>query len=164
MDIDNEAGPTTSITEENKANFESAMDTTFQKFADRLSQNPEQVLRYEFAGQPLLYAKSDAVGKRLGAAIEAAAGVAKVQVKSGGSGAMPKCGNCGADRVFEVQLTPYAIVELEAEELGLEGMEWGTVILGVCARDCVARGVRQAEVGYVEEWVGVQWEEQVSRK
>lgn len=166
MDIDTETGGNsngTSVSDENKANFESAMDTTFQKFADRLAQNPEQVLRYEFAGQPLLYAKTDAVGKRL-ALPEQAGGKVQVAGKSGGGGAMPRCASCGAERVFEVQLTPYAIVELEAEELGLEGMEWGTVILGVCGKDCVAKGVRQAEVGYVEEWVGVQWEEQVSRK
>ncbi|MGI4794423.1 MAG: programmed cell death 2 domain-containing protein, partial [Janthinobacterium lividum] len=98
---------------------ESSMDSTFQKFADRLEQNPEQVLRYEFRGSPLLYSKTDAVGKKLAAATEA-----KVQISSGG---MPRCGNCGAERVFEVQLTPHAITELEAEELGIEGMEWGTV-------------------------------------
>lgn len=145
-----------STADDNKAAFESAMDTTFQKFADRLAQNPEQVLRYEFGGSPLLYNKNDAVGKKLGQQQDGG----KVQVKSG----MPRCGNCGAERVFEMQLTPYAIVELEAEELGLEGMEWGTVILGVCSKDCLARGTKLGEVGYVEEYAGVQWEEQVSRK
>ncbi len=40
-------------------------------------------------------------------------------------------------------------------------MEWGTVVLGVCALDCQQQGVGvgAGEVGYVEEWVGVQWEE-----
>ena len=78
--------------------------------------------------------------------------------------AIPRCTNCGAQRVFEVQLTPHAIVELEAEdlELGMEGMEWGTVILGVCERDCQVQGIGRGGVGYVEEWVGVQWEEQVN--
>lgn len=54
---------------------------------------------------------------------------------------------------------PQAIAELEMEEEGLEGMEWGTVILGVCEKDCAERGVAVGEVGWVEEWVGVQWEE-----
>lgn len=164
MDIDamedsGKASSSSKDTEDTKAAFESAMDTAFQKFADRLAHNPEQVLRYEFAGQPLLYNKNDAVGKRL-APPSSATENAKVQTKS----RMPRCDNCGAERVFELQLTPYAIVELEAEELGLEGMEWGTVILGVCAKDCVPSGVKAGEVGYVEEWAGVQWEEQVPRK
>ena len=164
MDIDGEgsSGGGSSSTADMKDAFESSMDKTFQRFADRLAQNPEQVLRYEFGGQPLLYSKTDAVGRLLGAH---EAGQGKVQTAAGRSGGRaPRCGNCGADRVFEVQLTPYAIVELEAEELGLEGMEWGTIILGVCSKDCVARGVKQGEVGYVEEWAAVQWEEHVSRK
>ena len=72
---------------------------------------------------------------------------------------MPQCPNCGASRVFELQLVPQAIAELEMEEEGREGREWGTVILGVCARDCAERGVGAGDVGWVEEWVGVQWEE-----
>ncbi|ELR03847.1 hypothetical protein VC83_04697 [Pseudogymnoascus destructans] len=137
---------------EDKDVYESSIDTTFQKFADRLSQNPEQVIRYEFRGSPLLYTKSDAVGKLLGGG----SGNAKVTV---GGGKMPRCANCGAGRCFEVQLTPHAITELESEEVSLEGMEWGTVIVGVCERDCQARGVGAGEVGYLEEWAGVQWEE-----
>jgi pre-rRNA-processing protein TSR4 len=152
MDIDGAEGSSGADTDVKDA-FESTMDKAFQRFADRLSQNPEQVLRYEFAGQPLLYSKTDAVGRLLAAHQDAA-----VKTTAANSG-MPRCANCGADRVFELQLTPYAIVELEAEELGLEGMEWGTIILGVCSKDCVQRGQHEAEVGYVEEWLGVQWEE-----
>ncbi|KAK8075931.1 20S rRNA accumulation protein 4 [Apiospora phragmitis] len=132
---------------EDKDVFESSMDADFQKFADRLAQNPEQVIRYEFRGQPLLYSKTDAVGQNL---------------STGRS--MSRCGNCGGARVFEVQMTPHAIAELEAEELGLEGMDWGTVIVGVCDADCQARGVGEGEVGYVEEWAGVQWEELTMRR
>ncbi|KAI9699872.1 MAG: hypothetical protein M1820_007047 [Bogoriella megaspora] len=146
---------------EDKELFESTLDKTFQKFADRLAQNPEQVLRYEFRGQPLLYSTSDAVGKLLAPHQQGAEG--KIQVSKGGSG-IPRCNNCGQERVFEVQLTPQAIAELEAEETGLEGMEWGTIILGVCAADCVPSGVKEGEVGWVEEWVGVQWEEQVGNR
>ena len=126
--------------------FESAMDATFQKFADRLSQNPEQIIRYEFAGTPLLYSKTDAIGVQL--------------TKS----TMPGCPNCGGRRTFEVQLTPNAIAELEADEMTLEGMEWGTIILGVCEGDCSPRQIKLGEAGYLEEWVGVQWEEVTSKK
>jgi len=117
-----------------KAAADHLMDTTFQRFADRLAQNPEQVLRYDFGGQPLLYSKKDAVGSQWPR--------------------VPRCAQCGAERVFELQLTPHAITELEADDLSLEGMDWGTIVLASCGKDCG---------GEVEEWVGVQWEELTSR-
>jgi len=131
---------------EDKEVFESTMDFDFQKFADRLEQNPEQSIRYEFAGQPLLYSKTDAVGKALSAK------------------GMPGCSNCGARRAFEVQLCPHAITELESEEMSLDGMDWGTIIVGVCERDCQARDVKQGEPGYLQEWAGVQWEELTAQR
>jgi len=143
---------------EDKQLFESSMDKTFQKFADRLAQNPEQVLRYEFDGQPLLYSSTDSVGKRLAPEHTAAALSPKVSSKKQGSG-IPRCTTCGGDRVFELQLAPYAITELEADEMGLEGMDWGTILMAVCSKDCVPNGTNDGAVGYVEEWVGVQWEE-----
>lgn len=133
-----------------KEAFESVMDMTFQKFADRLAQNPEQVIRYEFGGAPLLCSKTDAIGRA------AAAG--------GAATMMPRCASCGGKRTFEVQLTPHAITELEAEDLSLEGMEWGTVIVGVCERDCVPGYLEPEEAGYLEEWAGVQWEEEGGKK
>lgn len=153
MEMDEEPAAGGSNQKEDKDVYESTLDNAFQKFADRLSQNPEQVIRYEFKGSPLLYTKSDAVGKLL----SGASGNAKVTV--GGASKMPRCQNCGAARVFEVQMAPHAITELESEELSLEGMEWGTIIVGVCEKDCQARGVDTGSVGYLEEWAGVQWEE-----
>ncbi|KZL80391.1 pdcd2_c domain-containing protein [Colletotrichum incanum] len=145
MEVDNDGGAG-AAGGDTKDVFESSMDAVFQKFADRMAQNPEQAIRYEYAGAPLLYSKADAVGKALG-----------------GGGRMPRCGNCGAGRVFEVQMTPHAITELEAEELSLEGMDWGTIIVGVCEADCQQRGVEAGEAGYLEEWCGVQWEELAKR-
>ncbi len=155
MEIDTEGSSTKD--DENDA-FESTIDKTFQRFADRLAQNPEQVLRYEFGGTPLLYSKSDAVGK-IFTHSPAEASSSKVKTMSQGNGRIRQCPNCGSARVFELQLVPQAIAELEVEEEGLEGMEWGTVLLGVCERDCGERGVKDGDVGWVEEWVGVQWEE-----
>ncbi|KAF6809436.1 PCD protein 2 C-terminal domain-containing protein [Colletotrichum sojae] len=145
VDADGPGGAGGSV--DTKDVFESSMDAVFQKFADRMAQNPEQAIRYEFGGAPLLYSKADAVGKALGAP----------------GARMPRCGNCGAGRTFEVQMTPHAITELEAEELSLEGMDWGTIIVGVCEADCQQRGVEAGGEGYVEEWCGVQWEELAKR-
>lgn len=160
MDLDTEAGSSGGGGDEKDA-FESSMDKTFRRFADRLAQNAEQVLRYEWAGQPLLYSRADAVGRLLFSSTQQqdrAEGKVRTARGTGGGSGMPRCGNCGAERVFEVQLVPQAIAELEGEEVGVEGMEWGTVILGVCVRDCCPGDVEEGEVGYLEEWVGVQWE------
>ena len=154
---------------EDRMLFESSMDKTFQKFADRVAQNPEQVLRYEFMGTPLLYSASDAVGALFspgGTESSASSSMAaRIQTVSTGP-RIPRCGNCGAARAFEVQLTPRAIAELEegGEDMLVDGMDWGSVIMAVCGEDCGERGVGSGRVGYVEEWVGVQWEELEERK
>ena len=161
-----EADGESSSAAEEKALFESSMDKTFQRFADRLSQNPEQVLRYEFAGQPLLYSKSDAVGKLLSPTSEGMVrtSTARNETRAGQMLNAPRCTSCGAPRLFEMQLTPHAITELEAEETGIEGMDWGTIIVGACSEDCQEKGKSVGDVGYLEEWVGVQWEEAVDHK
>ncbi|KAK3075614.1 hypothetical protein LTR53_000952 [Teratosphaeriaceae sp. CCFEE 6253] len=153
--LDGEGGGSSSVADE-KAAFESSMDKTFQRFADRLAQNPEQVLRYEFRGQPLLYSTKDAVGKLLDPAHGQSNN--KVQTTSSSHSRLPRCENCGASRVLELQLTPHAIMELEADDMSIEGMDWGTIIFGSCSADCQQRG-KENGVSYVEEWVGVQWEE-----
>lgn len=135
-----------------RGNFESDIDKTFQKFSDRIAQNPEQVLRYEFKGQPLLYSGTDDVGSRF----------VVPHGKSGAPRGIPRCDSCGGQRVFEVQLVPGVIYELEKEEaLNLDdGMEWGTIIVATCANNCGEAG----EISFRDEWVGVQWEESVPRK
>jgi len=165
MDIDTE-GSGSSGGKEDKEIFESSIDKTFQKFADRVGENAEQVLRYEFKGKPLLYSDRDDVGKLLAAHSEngMSSNVKVTTTGSRGGAGLPRCQTCGAERVFEVQLTPHAISELEADETSIDGMEWGTIILGVCSKDCKPSDVAEGEVGYVEEWVGVQWEEVASMK
>lgn len=141
--------------------FESTIDKAFQRFADRLAQNPLQVLRYEYTGTPLFYSRIDAVGKLLAPHQSASQNNDSKVATAGrpGSIGMPRCQSCGAGRVFELQLTPQAITELEVEEVGLEGMEWGTIILGVCQEDCQPKETEPGQAVYLEEWVGVQWEE-----
>ena len=124
-----------------KDTFESELDKAFIRFSTRLGHNPEQVLRYEFRGTPLLYSYGDAVGKRLHSKVNS----------------LPPCEWCRGERVFELQLVPHAISVLEEEAKGGDGMEWGTVILGVCSRDCGPEAV--GSTVWREEWAGVQWEE-----
>lgn len=128
------------------------IDKTFQKFSDIVSQNPEQILRYEFKGQPLLYSGTDGVASRF----------IVPHGKSGAVKGLPRCDNCGAQRVFELQLTPHLIFEIEkSEAMSIEdGMEWGTIIVGTCVNNCGENGT----VSFQEEWVGVQWEERMPKK
>lgn len=123
-------------------------DDVFQRFADRIANNPEQVLRYERGGTPLFYAVSDEVGRLL-------------NPNDGGFLAtrIPKCGNCGGSaRVFEFQITPHAIAVLEGDEEGFDGMDWGTIMAFTCK--CLPKVLDRNRVGYVEEYVSVQWEKQ----
>ncbi|MCJ1249455.1 hypothetical protein MMC30_006679 [Trapelia coarctata] len=157
MNVDDPPGGSSSSTKEDADTFESTIDKTFQRFADRLAQNPLQVVRYEFGGLPLLYSKTDFVGQLISLHHSSSNTKVSVTRRGGTSGfGASACLECGATRVFELQLTPQAISELEAEEDGLEGMEWGNVIVGVCGKDC---GGEVGRVTYFQEWVGVQWEE-----
>ena len=135
-----------------KDNFESAIDKTFQKFSDRIAQNPEQVLRYEFKGQPLLYSGTDDVASRF----------VVPHGKAGAPRGVPRCESCGSQRVFELQLMPGLIYELEKEEIMDldDGMEWGTIIVATCANNCGDAG----SISFKEDWVGVQWEERIPNK
>ncbi|KAL8931279.1 MAG: hypothetical protein Q9216_007239 [Gyalolechia sp. 2 TL-2023] len=169
----------------------SRAEPTFLRFAARLAQNAEQVLRYEFDGRPLLYSRkqNDEVARAFPNPSPSSSSETKITTIAPAANNnnknnttptiqknnhMPKCESCGGGRVFEFQLTPHAILELEAEEegLGTEGMEWGTVVVGVCAADCVVgfggggeastvKGENKRKVGWVEEWVSVSWEEGV---
>lgn len=131
--------------------FESELDTAFVRFSTRLAHNPEQVLRYDFRGLPLLCSYVDAVGRTFaGAAASAAGGGAATATK------IPPCQRCGGERVFELQLVPHAISVLEGAGEVDTGMEWATIIVCVCARDC--GGGADGAVVWAEEWAGVQWE------
>ena len=94
----------------------------------------------------LLHAGNSGAGKISTAAVD-------------GSSRIPRCESCGSARVFELQLVPHAISVLEesSEEILVDGMDWGTIILGVCARDCGAEQI--GVTAWREEWAGVQWEE-----
>lgn len=144
--------------------YESPHDKTFEHFSRILAQNPEQILRYEFRGSPLLYSSSDAVATHFVLPGHNLHQSQKARVKTSGPvKGIPSCQHCGAARVFEMQLVPYLIYELEKDNEeamkldGGEGMEWGTIIVGTCSKNCGDED--EGNVVFREEWVGVQWEE-----
>ncbi|KAI5285315.1 hypothetical protein KEM54_000662 [Ascosphaera aggregata] len=154
---------------DSKETFESSIDKDFLRFSTRLEHNPEQVLRYDFNGTPILYSTNDAIGKLFPKTSISTSG--KISTVSSGENKslIPRCPYCGGERVFEVQLVPHAIATLEEDrDLGFpgtkseSGMEWETIIVGVCAGNCGADKVGVVE--YRQEWVGVQWEEAIKLK
>ncbi|CCE61312.1 hypothetical protein TPHA_0A02300 [Tetrapisispora phaffii CBS 4417] len=111
-------------------------DDVFQKFQEVVGYNPHQVLRYEFGGNPLLYAASK---------IDFNAIVANPSY------------NPSSKRIFEMQLMPNMIMDLE-ENVNIEdGMEWGTILVYTDIENYIPQFDKN-DVGYVEEVVKVQWE------
>ena len=164
---------------------DSQTDRTFQHFADTVAQNADQVLRYEFGGRPLLYSRIDAVGRlffphQAEEQPHSTSAVRATRISHGSRDRVPatttepqgppSCPHCASTRLFEFQITPNAITELEAEQEAAtilqEGMEWGTVLVCVCGDDCLggSSGGEGKDTRYVEEWVGVQWEEVIKSR
>jgi len=86
-----------------------------RRFQQRLSRSPEQVIRYCWGGEPLwLHAPP--------------------------TSKLPKC-VCGASRCFELQLLPTLHAQLSqavpSAKLKALGMEWGSVIIFTCSKDCL---------------------------
>lgn len=111
-------------------------DDTFQKFQEVVAYNPHQVLRYDLGGKPLLYADT------------------KVDLVS----TIPSPAfNPSSKRVFEMQLMPKMIMDLESTTSITGGMEWGTILVFTDIQNYTPK-FDENDVGYVEECVRVQWE------
>lgn len=112
-------------------------DDTFQKFQEVVAYNPHQVLRYDLGGMPLLYAdmKTEQPPFRV---------------------PNPSY-NSQSCRVFEMQLMPKLIMDLEDETDVNEGMEWGTILIYTDIQNFIPQ-CDENDVAYVEEYVKVQWE------
>ncbi|CAI2163197.1 1820_t:CDS:2 [Funneliformis geosporum] len=147
-----------------KAILPKGYDKTFQKFSDRVAEWPDQCVRYQFDGQPLLYTHGDETAKLL---------FPKIDDRSENitTSKLPVCRRCESKRVFELQLMPSMLSILstsfyiDEDEEGSDkksifnlGMEWGTIMIFTCKNDCEKIGVGTNEVSYYEEVVMVQYE------
>ncbi len=155
MDIDSgDAGGSSG--KEDKEVYESTMDATFQKFADRVGQNPDQCIRYEFGGQPLLYSKNDVIGKLLHTHGDEGKNYTRQghstlpKLRSGPclrGPADPACDRGARSRRGRARRYGLGHRHRRGLRKGLPGA-----------------GVAPGEAGYVEEWAGVQWEELMSNR
>lgn len=113
-------------------------DDTFQKFQEIIGYNPYQVLRYDIGGEPLYYSK-----------VQKGQEFDKIVSR-------PSY-NPTSKRIFELQLMPKMIMDLE-EEIDMEkGMEWGSIMIYVDIENYIPK-FDENGVGYVEEVCKVQWE------
>lgn len=113
-------------------------DDVFQKFQEIVGYNPSQVLRYDIGGTPLFYSK-----------------VANLKLFEN---AIPKPDyNPSSRRIFEMQLMPKMILDLEETVSIKEGMEWGTILVFTDMENATPQ-FDEHNVGYVEEFCKIQWE------
>ena len=113
-------------------------DKYFSKFLKQLSYNEEQLLRYEFKGNPLfLYEHKEII---------------------------PKCPECGKQRVFELQIMPnfitYLSQHIEDRSNKYQMMSIGSIFLYSCSADCVPKNCKEEKVPIeqylIEEYLVIQ--------
>ncbi|TKR78092.1 hypothetical protein L596_018954 [Steinernema carpocapsae] len=90
----------------------STKDKSFQVFQKIISRYPDQIVRYDCGGKPLLATDFAPIPKDI-----------------------PKCENCGANRQFELQLTPHLLSMIDVDTLG-QSIDWGTVLIYTCSKSC----------------------------
>ncbi|KAF9392661.1 hypothetical protein CPB97_011641 [Podila verticillata] len=177
MSEESEGGATWGGEAYEKASLPKGVDKAFQKFTERVQAWPDQCVRYDFPGIPLLFSYSDATAQQL----------LPVNTKqhskhtTPSAHRIPRCPACKGPRGFEFQLMPnllslLAVTSqkyLSAEEKaslksrkGADqfniGMEWGTILVYSCVEDCFGRNAEKddgSRVKYFEEVALVQFED-----
>ncbi|KAF9104734.1 hypothetical protein BGX27_009972 [Mortierella sp. AM989] len=165
-----------------KASLPKGVDKAFKKFTERVQSWPDQCVRYDFPGSPLLFSYSDRTAQTL--LPPNTTKHSKLSTPS--AHRIPKCPACKGPRGFEFQLMPNLLSMLDVtsknylsqeekqslkERKGAQvfdvGMEWGTILVYSCVEDCFGRKVQneenngdnQKKVKYFEEVALVQFED-----
>ncbi|KAG0349353.1 hypothetical protein BG004_007537 [Podila humilis] len=182
-DEDSEGGASWGGEAYEKSSLPKGMDKAFQKFTERVQSWPDQCVRYDFPGIPLLFSYSDSTAQQL------LPPNTKLHSKHVTPSAhrIPRCPACKGPRGFEFQLMPNLLSLLAVtsqkylspeEKASLNsrkgadlfniGMEWGTILVYSCVEDCFGKGTTasghsqengDAKVKYFEEVALVQFED-----
>lgn len=139
METSSASGPDSTLDPEAAAIAEAVSDPIFSKFASLVQHNPDQVLRYERPLKIVPYSNDE---------------IYRVFINPS---EIPDSEISGGRRIFELQLMPHLISELETDDQLVDGMEWGTIVVATSEDDDIP-DLDDDGVGYVQEWVGVQWE------
>lgn len=140
-----------------KATLPKGVDKAFKKFTERVQSCPDQCVRYDFPGTPLLFSWSDRTAQLL--LPTNASQHSKHTTPS--PHRIPRCPACKGPRGFEFQLMPNLLSLLDVtskkylseEEMkslkdrkGAQmfdiGMEWGTILVYSCVDDCFSKTAR----------------------
>ncbi|KAJ2794593.1 hypothetical protein H4R20_006172 [Coemansia guatemalensis] len=99
--------------------FPKGTDAAFQRFSAVVGRNPEQVMRYQFGGTPLLYALHDEVARLLDCGHDRGYDEDDDDEDDNNNSSnkfstvsLPKCPRCNGRRVFECQLMPALLTAL----------------------------------------------------
>ncbi|XP_061480429.1 programmed cell death protein 2 [Rhineura floridana] len=95
------------------AKHETQDDKIFQKFKEKISLEPEQIIRYCRNGEGPLWISGENIPQEMD---------------------IPNC-ICGGKRVFEFQVMPQLLNHLKADSLA-ESIDWGTLAVYTCAENC----------------------------
>ncbi|RKP08862.1 programmed cell death protein 2, partial [Thamnocephalis sphaerospora] len=109
---------------------EVSVDDAFLAFQRRVSRYPQQVLRYA----------------RVEYAQEIAEPLWVSDIGRPESGDIKACEHCGAARTFEFQIMPQLLNYLHIDHAAAESLDWGTLALFTCSRNCHVAGA-----AYVQE-------------
>ncbi|CED83308.1 Uncharacterized MYND Zn-finger protein [Phaffia rhodozyma] len=97
------------------------LDETLERFLGRLNEEPEQVVRYDFGGNPLAYSSTSKLHQLLYQTPPLPTGTlgstSGPKRKVFDPTRIPRCDRCGADRAFELQLTPGLLTILRVQEI-----------------------------------------------
>ncbi|KAL0483828.1 hypothetical protein AKO1_014042 [Acrasis kona] len=157
--------------------------TTLLRFSSILQRCPHQSIRWQFGGQPLwcstkqehlpptwpkpikqdpnskiqIVRNFDHDGDEDDEDDDEDESIRRVNV----SQFVPKCENCGASRVFELQIMPTVVYQLKCSEYanialqGNEGMDFGCVTIFTCVNQCSTFS-NESKLRYFKEYVHVQ--------
>lgn len=93
--------------EELEKHVDFKVDKVFSHFKKQISTYPEQIIRYERGGKPLLIAKEPTPES------------------------IPPCEHCGSARQFEFQIMPQTLVVLKEADV-----DWGVLLVYTCKNSC----------------------------
>jgi hypothetical protein len=121
------------------------VDDVFLKFQDRISRNPSQIIRHDHSGVPIPFSSRSSLYQILFPLTNPSDSSSPRKYDPS---SIPPC-RCDGERVFELQLMPALIPILEKSLRNLNEkngwghndpeertVEWGTVAVWVCGRDC----------------------------